>query len=214
MYYSVNVCDQYGCTEKCVSDLSIFFQNKINIYIVFDNAMIDFVTDPDKIMKVNVPRSDGSISSWYCYGCKNDLSSFLVYENLSSSSLSKSVRYDKFRELNSDDVISRLRNMKVDVLEKLYMNILKYNENLYKKYIKIHESKNDHINKMKNILKEIEYLPFIGIKYIYDFENIYKPNHNTKMKQICMEISILPPFEHFQGGIEYLESLRYFNENK
>lgn len=213
IHFSVNVCKKSQCIKKCISDLDTFF-NMNNVYIVFDNVMIDFADHPDDIMKVNIPRSHGIVSSWFCYGCKNDLSSFLVYESLSSSSLSKSVRYHNMVALNSDEIINKLRNIKVMVLEKLKMNILKNDEKLYNNYIQIYQSKNEHANKMEKIKKEIEYLPLIGIKYIHDFETKYKPEHNLKMEKICMEIRILPEFNNFQGGIEYLESLKFFNENK
>lgn len=213
MYYTINVCENENCIEKCMIDLDIFFNNNERIYIIFYNLFIEDMKE-DQLIKINVPRSNGTISSWYCSGCKNDFSSFLVYEKLSSSSLSKSVKYENLKELNNDDIFLNLKSMKVMILENIKLNILKNNKKMYDEYILLSHMKNQHKNKMKNIISEIEYLPLLGIKYIYDFENIHKPNHNKKMKYIIHEIESFPPFNNFTGGIEYLKAKEFFENFK
>jgi len=214
MYYSVNFCNDSYCIERCINDLDIFFHSSKSIYITFSNWVIDLITDPDELIKINIPRSDGSISSWFCYGIKKDFSSFLVYENLSSSSLSKTVKYEKIIELNDEKTIEKLKNTQLKCLENIKLNILKFNKYQYDQYISFYKYKNKHIDKMIKLKNQIEYLPMIGIKYIYDFENIYKPIHNDNMKKICNEIELLPSFENFQGGIQYQKAMNFFNENK
>lgn len=213
MYYSINVCDNKYCIERSIMDLDIFFHSYNQVYIIFYNKLIDFLKESD-LIKVNVPRSNGTVSSWYCYGCKNDFSSFIVYENLSSSSLSKSVKYEKLKELNDDDTLLNLKTMKINSIDNMKLDILKNNDYMYKEYTSISFSKNQHENKMKNIINEIEYIPFLGIKYIYEFETIHKPKHNNIMKMISAEIEHLPPFSNFHGGINYWKAKDFFDSCK
>jgi len=210
MYYSVNVCNDIKCIQRCIRDLDIYFYVNKNIYLIFHNKFIDFLKEGD-LIKVNVPRTNGNISSWYCYGCKPDFSSFLVYENLSSSSLSKSVKYEKLLELNDDDTLAILKNMKINIIDNLKLDILKYDKNMYNEYNTSLFFKNKHNIIMKNLKNELEYLPFIGIKYIDEFETIHKPRHNYIMNNIITEIEHLPSFSNFIGGIKYLQAKEFFD---
>ena len=213
MYYSINVCENKNCIERCISDLFNFFNDNRRIYIIFQNKFIDFLKEND-LIKVNVPRSDGTISSWYCYGCKYDFSSFLVFENLSSSSLSKSVKYEKLKEINDDNTLFNLKNMMIKSIDNMKSDILKNNDYIYKEYNLLCYMKEKHKIIMTNIIYEIENLPLIGIKYLYEFKTIYKPKHNDIMKIISTEIEHLPPFSNFNGGINYLKAKELFDSCK
>lgn len=213
MYYSVHVCGNKNCIERCISDVNKFFNCNTRIYIIFQNKFIDILKEND-LIKVNIPRSNGTISSWYCYGCRHDFSSFLVFENLSSSSLSKSVKYENLKELNDDNTLYNLKNMMIKSLQNVKLDILKNNKYMYDEYTSLLNIENQHKIKMKNIINEIEYLPLLGIRYIYDFETIHKPKHNDIMKMISTEIEHLPPFNNFHGGINYLKAKDFFDSFK